>query len=178
MFIDERWNGGGQIPTRFREILNRPVTNYGARRDSKDWTWPPDAHHGPKCMLINGLAGSGGDLFPWYFRQAGLGKIIGTRTWGGLVGISGNPRLIDGGAVTVPTFGFYEKDGTWGVEGHGVDPDIEVIDDPALMVDGGDPQLDAAIELMLAEIEANPYTPPTRPKDPDRSGMGVSEEDK
>ena len=178
LIIDERWNGGGQIPTRFIEILNRPVTNYWARRDSKDWTWPPDAHHGPKCMLINGLAGSGGDLFPWYFRQAGLGKIIGTRTWGGLVGISGNPRLIDGGAVTVPTFGFYEKDGTWGVEGHGVDPDIEVIDDPALMVDGGDPQLDAAIELMLAEIEANPYTPPTRPKDPDRSGMGVSEEDK
>ena len=129
-------------------------------------------------MLINGLAGSGGDLFPWYFRQAGLGKIIGTRTWGGLVGISGNPRLIDGGAVTVPTFGFYEKDGTWGVEGHGVDPDIEVIDDPALMVDGGDPQLDAAIELMLAEIQANPYTPPTRPIAPDRSGMGVSEEDK
>ena len=129
-------------------------------------------------MLINGLAGSGGDMFPWLFKQAGLGKLIGTRTWGGLVGISGNPPLIDNGFIRVPTFGFYEKDGTWGIEGHGTDPDIEVIDDPALMVDGGDPQLDAAIEHMMAEIERNGYKPPKRPADPDRSGMGVTEEDK
>ncbi|MHC4427973.1 MAG: S41 family peptidase, partial [Planctomycetota bacterium] len=119
-------------------------------------------------MLINGLAGSGGDMFPWLFKQAELGKLIGTRTWGGLVGISGNPGLIDGAFMTVPTFGFYEADGSWGVEGHGVDPDIEVIDDPALMTDGGDPQLDAAIQLMLAEIEENPYIPPPRPSPPDR----------
>ncbi|MHC4415002.1 MAG: S41 family peptidase [Planctomycetota bacterium] len=178
LIIDERWNGGGQIPTRFIEMLNRPITNYWARRDSKDFKWPPDAHHGPKCMLINGLAGSGGDLFPWLFKQAGLGKLIGTRTWGGLVGLSGNPGLIDGGYMSVPTFGFYEKDGTWGVEGHGVDPDIEVIDDPALMVDGGDPQLDSAIALMLSEIEEHPYVPPTRPADPDRSGMGIRLEDR
>ena len=178
LIIDERWNGGGQIPSRFIEMLNRPVTNYWARRDAKDFKWPPDAHHGPKCMLINGLAGSGGDLFPWYFKKAGLGKLVGTRTWGGLVGISGNPGLIDGGRVTVPTFGFYETDGTWGVEGHGVDADIEVIDNPADMVDGGDPQLDAAIALMLSEIEENPYIPPVRPSPPDRSGMGILDEDR
>jgi tricorn protease-like protein/C-terminal processing protease CtpA/Prc len=178
LIIDERWNGGGQVPSRFIEMLNRPVTNYWARRDAKDFKWPPDAHHGPKCMLINGLAGSGGDLFPWYFREAGLGPLIGTRTWGGLVGISGNPQLIDGGGVTVPTFGFYERDGTWGVEGHGVDPDIEVIDDPALMCNGGDPQLDAAIGLMLEEVERFPYVPPQRPAAPDRSGMGIRPEDR
>ena len=99
------------------------------------------------------------------------------RTWGGLVGISGNPSLIDGAAVTVPTFGFYKLNGTWGVEGHGVDPDIEVIDDPALMVEGGDPQLDKAIELMTTEVAKNPYVPPKKPKYPDRSGMGVPEKD-
>lgn len=178
LIIDERWNGGGQIPTRFIELLNRPITNYWATRSERDWSWPPDAHAAPKCMLINGLAGSGGDCFPYYFRQAGLGKLIGMRTWGGLVGISGNPSLVDGGRTSSPTFAFYETDGTWGVEGHGVDPDIEVIDDPSKMTDGGDPQLDAAIEHMLAEIKRNPYTPPKRPAYPDRSGMGVREEDK
>ena len=178
LIIDERWNGGGQIPTRFIELLNRPITNYWARRDGKDWPWPPDAHQGPKCMLINGPSGSGGDMFPWLFKSNGLGKLIGTRTWGGLVGISGNPQLMDGAGVTVPTFGFYEKDGTWGVEGHGVDPDIEVLDDPALMQNGGDPQLDRAIALMLEEIEKNPYIRPQRPADPERAGMGITEEDK
>lgn len=178
LIIDERWNSGGQIPTRFIELLNRPITNYYARRDAKDWPWPPDAHQGPKCMLINGQAGSGGDCFPWLFRFNGLGKLIGTRTWGGLVGLSGNPGLIDGSVVTVPTFGFYEKDGTWGVEGHGVDPDMEVIDDPAKMMGGGDPQLDAGITHLLAEIERNGYRPPQRPTPPDRSGFGLKPEDK
>lgn len=178
LIIDERWNGGGQIPTRFIEILSRPTTNYWARRHGHDSRWPPDSHQGPKCMLINGLAGSGGDCFPYYFRQARLGKLIGTRTWGGLVGISGNPQPIDGGRMTAPAFAFYETDGTWGVEGHGVDPDIEVIDDPSLMINGGDPQLDAAIEHLLTELERNPYVSPPRPQYPDRSGMGIREEDK
>ena len=99
------------------------------------------------------------------------------RTWGGLVGISGNPGLIDGGYTAVPTFGYYELDGTWGIEGHGVDPDIEVIDDPALMVDGGDPQLDAAIRQVMGEVERGAFEPPKRPAGPDRSGMGVPESD-
>ncbi|NIM19691.1 MAG: peptidase S41 [Candidatus Latescibacteria bacterium] len=179
LIIDERWNGGGQVPTRFIELLNRPVANYWAVRDQgESIPWPPDAHHGPKCMLINGLAGSGGDYFPFWFREAGCGKLIGTRTWGGLVGISGNPRLVDGGYTSAPTFAFFEKDGTWGIEGHGVDPDIEVVDDPALMVGGEDPQLDTAIEHMLEEIKRNPYVPPERPPYPDRSGMGILEKDK
>jgi tricorn protease-like protein/C-terminal processing protease CtpA/Prc len=178
LIIDERWNGGGQIPTRFIELLNRPRTNYWARRDGKDWPWPYDSHQGPKCMLINGLAGSGGDMFPWLFRYNELGKLIGMRTWGGLVGISGVPGLIDGGYTAVPTFGFYETDGTWGIEGHGVEPDIEVIDDPSQLARGKDPQLDAAIAEMLAEIENNPYTPAARPSDPDRSGMGIEDSDR
>ena len=178
LVIDERWNGGGQIPTRFIELLNRPVTNYWARRDGQDWTWPPDGHQGAKAMLINGLAGSGGDMFPWLFKRAGLGPLVGTRTWGGLVGISGNPTLIDGGYTAVPTFGFYETDGTWGIEGHGVDPDIEVIDDPALMMDGGDPQLEKAVELVLEQIGRTPYAKPARPASPNRRGMGIVEEDK
>ncbi len=178
LIIDERWNGGGQIPTRFIELLNRPITNYWATRAPRDGAWPPDAHAGPKCMLINGLAGSGGDCFPYYFRQRNLGKLIGMRTWGGLVGISGNPGLIDGGYTSAPTFAFFETDGTWGVEGHGVDPDIEVIDDPAKMVNGDDPQLNAAIALMLDELDKNPYKRPGRPPYPDRKGMGIRAEDK
>ncbi|MBS0196699.1 MAG: PDZ domain-containing protein [Planctomycetes bacterium] len=178
LIIDERWNGGGQIPTRFIELLNRPTVNYWARRHGNDWPWPPDTHQGPKCMLANGLAGSGGDDFPWLFKHNKIGKVIGMRTWGGLVGISGNPGLIDGGQITVPTFGFYETDGTWGVEGHGVDPDIEVIDDPAKMVNGGDPQLDVAIEQMLGELRDHPFVPPKRPASPNRAGMGIAPQDK
>ncbi len=178
LIIDDRWNGGGQIPTRFIELLNRPVTNYWARRDGTDWTWPPDSHQGPKCMLINGLAGSGGDMFPALFRQNKLGKLIGMRTWGGLVGISGGPTMVDGSSVTPPTFAFYETDGTWGIEGHGVDPDIRVVDDPALMQNGGDPQLDKAIEQMLSELQTSGYRKPPRPAYPDRSKMGLAPDDK
>lgn len=178
LIIDDRWNGGGQIPTRFIELLNRPRTNYWARRHGNDWPWPYDSHQGPKAMLINGLAGSGGDMFPWLFRYNNLGKLVGTRTWGGLVGITGVPPLVDGGYTAVPTFGFYKTDGTWGVEGHGVDPDIEVIDDPALMVGGADPQIDAAIAELLKELDDSPYRPARRPADPDRSGMGLPVEDR
>lgn len=178
LIIDERWNGGGQLPHRFIELLNRPPMNYWARRDGNDWPSPDPSHQGPKCMLVNGLAGSGGDMFPWLFREHKLGKIIGTRTWGGLVGISGNPRFIDGGGMSVPTFGFYKLDGHWGVEGHGVDPDIEVIDDPALMWNGGDPQLDAGIDQMLGEIPTKAFKPPTRPAGPNRAKMGIPPADR
>lgn len=177
LIVDDRWNGGGQIPTRFIELLNRPRTNYWAKRDGMDWSWPPDSHQGPKCMLINGMAGSGGDMFPALFKQNKLGKLIGMRTWGGLVGISGGPGLVDGTSVTMPSFAYYEKDGTWGIEGHGVDPDIKVIDDPAKMVDGGDPQLDAAIEQMIKEMKSNPYKAPKRPAYPDRSKFGIEADD-
>lgn len=178
LIIDDRWNGGGQIPTRFIELLNRPAVNMWARRDGRDWIWPPDSHQGPKCMLINGLAGSGGDMFPALFRQVGLGKLIGRRTWGGLVGITGGPSMIDGASVTAPSFAYYELDGTWGIEGHGVDPDIEVIDDPALMVEGGDPQLDAAVEHLKQELETKAFQPPARPAYPNRAAMGLPDEDR
>jgi tricorn protease len=178
LIIDERWNGGGNIADRYIELLNRPIYLHLFERYEHDWRVPTLSHQGPKCMLINGEAGSGGDIFPYLFRKAGLGKLIGMRTWGGVIGISRNPSLIDGARITVPFITFYETNGTLTMEGYGVAPDIKVVDDPALMVDGGDPQLDAAIKYMLEEIEKHPYVPAKRPPYPDRSGMGVLEEQK
>lgn len=170
LIVDERFNSGGQIPDRFIELLNRPLLNYWAVRDGLDWEWPPSAHRGPKAMLINGWSGSGGDLFPFYFKSAGLGPLVGTRTWGGLIGVSGAPPLIDGGGVTVPTFAIYGTDGKWIIEGHGVEPDIEVIDDPSAMAKGGDPQLERAVEEVLKALDENPPRRPGRPAYEDRSG--------
>ena len=170
LIIDERFNSGGQIPDRFVELMNRPVSSYWGVRDGRDWVWPPSTHLGHKAMLINGWAGSGGDAFPFFFRQAGLGPLIGTRTWGGLIGISGTPPLLDGGNVTAPTFGIYSTDGEWIIEGHGVDPDIEVVDDPSVIAGGGDPQLERAVAEVLARIEADPRVHPAKPAYPIRSG--------
>jgi len=169
LIIDERFNSGGQIPDRFIELLNRPIYNYWARRDNRDWQTPTLSNDGPKVMLINGWSGSGGDALPYYFREAGLGPLVGTRTWGGLIGISGNPGPIDGGSVTVPTFGFYEEDGKWAVEGYGVDPDYEVENAPDEMVAGRDPQLETAIAVILRLLEKNPPKRPQKPRYPDRS---------
>ncbi len=168
LIVDERFNSGGQIPDRFVELLNRPLYNFWAVRDGVDWQWPPISHTGPKVMLINAWSGSGGDAFPYYFRAAGLGPLIGTRTWGGLIGISGSPPLIDGGGVTAPTFSFYNLDGEWDVENQGVAPDIEVVDDPSLMLNGGDPQLDRAIAEVLKALGENPPIRPERPENPVR----------
>lgn len=163
LVIDERFNSGGQIPDRFVELLNRKPLAYFAVRDGKDWQWPPVAHFGPKVMLINGWSGSGGDAFPDYFRKSGLGPLIGTRTWGGLIGISGAPQLIDGGGVTVPTFRQYDPDGSWFREGHGVDPDIEVQEDPTSLAKGEDTQLEKAIEVVLEAMKNNGYKKPDHP---------------
>ncbi|HET7458949.1 MAG TPA: PDZ domain-containing protein [Gemmatimonadaceae bacterium] len=162
LVVDERFNSGGQIPDRFVELLNRPVTNYWKTRDGADWQWPQIANAGPKAMLINGWSGSGGDAFPFYFKKAGLGPLVGRRTWGGLIGISGTPDLVDGGNVTAPTFAIYSTTGDWIIESHGVDPDIDVVDDPALMARGVDPQLEAAIQAVSKALE----TAPKRPKPP------------
>ena len=166
LIVDERFNNGGQIPDRFIELLNRKPLAFWAVRDGKTWRWPPVGHFGPKAMLINGWSGSGGDAFPDYFRKAGLGPLIGSRTWGGLIGISGAPQLIDGGSVTVPTFRMYNPDGTWFKEGYGVDPDIEVLEDPTALARGKDPQLERAIqEVMLKLKDAKPVVPPAPAKE-------------
>jgi len=169
LIIDERFNSGGQIPDRFIELLDRPLYNYWARRDHRDWRTPGVAHTGPKVMLINGWSGSGGDAFPYYFRKAGLGPLIGTRTWGGLIGISGNPQPIDGGSVTVPTFGFWNTEGKWDVEGYGVEPDYPLENEPHKMAAGRDPQLEKAIEVALDLLEKNPPPKLQKPIYPDRS---------
>jgi tricorn protease len=132
-------------------------------RDGMNWQWPPFAHFGPKVMLINGWSGSGGDAFPYYFRQAGLGPLIGTRTWGGLIGITGAPGLIDGGGVTVPTFRMYSPAREWFAEGHGVDPDIHVPEDPTALARGRDVQLERAIEEALRLVEERPFRTPEPP---------------
>ncbi len=121
-------------------------------------------------MLMNGWSGSGGDCLPFYFKQSGLGPLIGLRTWGGLIGMTGVPPLIDGGSVTVPTFGIYSTTGEWIIEGHGVDPDIEVVDDPALMAKGADPQLERAVSEVLKALSENPPPSPRKPAYPKRSG--------
>ncbi|MHC4728272.1 MAG: S41 family peptidase, partial [Planctomycetota bacterium] len=112
LIIDERWNGGGNIADRFIELLNRPIYLHLFERYENDWRVPTLSHQGPKCMMINGESGSGGDIFPYLFRKAKLGKLIGMRTWGGVIGISRNPSLIDGARLTVPFITFYETDGT------------------------------------------------------------------
>jgi tricorn protease len=175
LIIDERFNSGGQIPDRFVELLNRPPMAFYAVRDGTDWQWPPVAHFGPQTMLINGWSGSGGDAFPTFFDRADRGPLIGTRTWGGLIGISGAPTLVDGGAVTVPTFRQYGPDGEWFPEGRGVTPDIRVENTPAPLARGEDPQLRRAIQEMTQALED--YTPvqPERPPYEDRTPSGSNE---
>ena len=175
LIIDERFNGGGQIPDRFIELLNRPTYNYWGRRDDTDWRTPGASHIGPKVMLVNQWAGSGGDAFPYYFRKAGLGKIVGKRTWGGLVGITGLPRLIDGGYLSAPSFGFYDTNGEWAIEGYGVDPDVEIENQPEVVFQGKDPQLEKAIEMLLQDLQANPIVIPEQPKGPNRIGIGLGQ---
>jgi tricorn protease len=163
LIIDERFNSGGQIPDRFIELLNRPPLVGFATRHGQPWQWPPVAHYGPKVMLINGWSGSGGDAFPNYFRLARLGPLVGMRTWGGLIGISGVPALIDGGNVTVPTFRQFQPDGTWFPEGHGVEPDVPVVDDPSQLARGVDPQLERGIQEALRLLQERPYAAPRVP---------------
>ncbi|HEY9164702.1 MAG TPA: PDZ domain-containing protein [Candidatus Kryptonia bacterium] len=163
LIIDERFNSGGQIPDRFIEMLNRQPLAFWAVRDGENWKWPPFGLFGPKVMLINGWSGSGGDAFPDYFKEAGIGPLIGMRTWGGLIGISGVPGLIDGGGITVPTFRMYTPGGKWFAEGHGVDPDIQVVDDPGQLAKGIDPQLEKGIEVVVQLLKDHPLVNPKQP---------------
>ncbi len=173
LIFDERFNAGGQYPDRFIELMNRPRTSYIGYRYSKPFPYSPLSRTGPQVMLINAWAGSGGDLFPYLFRQAGLGPLIGTRTWGGLIGISGTPPLIDGGGITTPNLALYGLDGKWLIEGHGVEPDIQVPEDPGQMVKKQDPQLEKAIREVGRLLKENPPEFIPRPEFEDRTAKGV-----
>ncbi len=156
LLIDERRNGGGQAANYITEILARPHLSGWYERDAAVWTTPGAAIHGPKTMLIDQDAGSGGDFLPWSFSYLDLGTTVGTRTWGGLIGISANPSLIDGGFHTVPYFRFFTPDGEWAVENEGVTPDIEVILNPLEVNAGRDPQLERGVAETLRKLRENP----------------------
>jgi tricorn protease len=164
--IDERFNGGGWIADYIVFWLNRPLLMAAMTREGKD-SLIPQVIFGPKVMLINQYAGSGGDALPWMFKKLGTGPLIGTRTWGGLIGIGGYPTLMDGGGVTAPRWGLYNPEtGEFDVENKGVAPDIEVDLDPALWRKGLDPQLEKGVEVVLQELKDHPTPPIKRPKYP------------
>jgi tricorn protease len=166
LIIDDRYNGGGFIPDRMIELLAREPLNYWKRRGQEPQASPLLSHLGPKAMLINGLSSSGGDAFPYYFRKLKLGPLIGTRTWGGLIGISGNPGLADGATVLAATFRFLGTDGHWAVENEGVAPDLEVIDRPEAVSAGRDPSVEKAVEVLLEELRKTPPRPVPVPPAP------------
>jgi tricorn protease len=164
--IDERFNGGGALADYIVEYLSRPLLNYIAFRDGRDIPTPLGAIYGPKAMIINELAGSGGDALPWYFRKMQIGPLIGKRTWGGLVASFPLPQLMDGGFVTAPDAAIFGLNGEWEVENRGVAPDIEVEMDPAAWRQGRDPQLEKAIEVLLEDLKKNPRPQHKRPPYP------------
>ncbi|MBX3276744.1 MAG: PD40 domain-containing protein [Acidobacteria bacterium] len=164
--VDERFNSGGQAADYVIDYLRKPLMSYWAVRDGEDYRTPFGTMPGPKTMLVNEYSGSGGDLMPYMFRRAGLGKLIGKRTWGGLVGIGGYPQLIDGGSVTAPHFAFYTPEGEWEIENRGVAPDIEIDLEPAEWRKGRDVQLEKAVELLMEELKRNPQKPVKRPPYP------------
>ena len=167
VIIDERFNGGGALATDIVEFLGRKLMSSVATRDGEDEVQPQGGIFGPKVMLINEFAGSGGDAMPWYFRRAGAGKLIGKRTWGGLVGRAGAPVLMDGGVVTAPSSAVWDTtESQFIAENVGISPDIEVEHDPAMVRTGRDPQLERAVKEVLAELEKNPPKKLVRPKFP------------
>ncbi len=165
--IDERFNSGGHAADYVIDYLRKPLNSYWALRDGEDYRQPFGTMPGPKVMIVNEYAGSGGDYLPYMFRRSRIGLLIGKRTWGGLVGIGGTPQLMDGGTVTAPNFGFYTPEGNWEVENQGVAPDIEVEMDPVAWRAGRDPQLEKAVEVLLEELKKHPRTAqPKRPPFP------------
>jgi tricorn protease len=166
IIVDERHNGGGQVADYYIDLLRRPLISYWTTRYGEFFKSPLASIQGPKVMLIDETAGSGGDLLPWMFRKFGLGPLVGRRTWGGLVGILGFPVLLDGGNVTAPNLAFWTPEDGYAVENEGVPPDIEVEQLPAEIIAGRDPQLEKAIEVVLQELEKTPppeITPPPFP---------------
>lgn len=164
LIIDERYNGGGSLPHPMVLDMAYPALQYWARRNLALYSTPMQTHEGPKVMLINGRASSGGDAFPAYFRTLKLGPLMGQTTWGGLIGYSGSPRLADGGGFAVPAFAYVNREGRWDVEYYGVKPDIEVFDDPTLIQAGREPMLEEAVKYILGELEKHPPKKVKKPK--------------
>lgn len=169
ILIDERNNGGGKVADYVIDLLSRDIISYWGIRDGKSFTTPGNGIYGPKAMIINENAGSGGDMMPYMFRHKELGKLVGRTTMGILVGISGYPPLLDGGSVTSPNFGVYDLDGNWIIENEGVAPDVFVEQTPKDLLQGKDPQLEKTIEILLEEMKSYPYKDVPKPADPVRA---------
>jgi tricorn protease len=166
IIVDERFNGGGSVADYYIDNLRKPLIAYWNTRYGADLKTPSASIQGPKVMLIDETAGSGGDLLPWMFRKFKLGKLIGKRTWGGLVGTLGFPVLMDGGYVTAPNLAIWTPEEGWTVENEGVPPDIEVEQTPSEVIAGHDPQLEKAIQVVMEELKKNPPPQPKRPPYP------------
>ena len=171
--IDERFNGGGQLADRFLELLTRPVVYNLHWRHGRDHTWPVKTNSGPMGMLINGWAGSGGDGLPWAFQELEAGPIVGERTLGILVGPATGHSLIDGGGITVPDARLYDNDGHWFWEGEGVAPDIEIWDDPNILMQGRDPQMERVVEEVLKNLDEDAVKMTPAPTYEDRTARGL-----
>ena len=169
LIIDERYNGGGWNPVKMVEILSRKILNYWGRKGLKLRPTPDVAVDGPKVMLMNYNSASGGDDFPYLFKKRKLGKLIGTRTWGGLIGYGWSPGMADGARFAIPQSGIVGTNGEWVVEGIGVYPDIEVIDRPEAIAKGQDPCIEKAVEVLLKELKKKGVKKVKKPADPDRS---------
>jgi len=168
--IDERYNGGGFDPAKMVDMLSRQITSYWHSRGVRLQRDPVFALEGPKAMLINHYSSSGGDNFPYLFQVRKLGILIGTRTWGGLVGYNWSPSLVDGPSFAVPMNGIIDKNGQWAVEGVGIYPDLEVYDRPEEIAKGNDPCIEAAVTYLLEQLRKNPPAKiPSDPAEPDRS---------
>jgi tricorn protease len=167
LVVDVRANGGGNVSRMLIERLRRKVLgiNYNSYSE-QGATYPDAAFAGPMIALLNENSASDGDIFPYMFREAGLGQLVGKRSWGGVVGINNRGTLIDGGIVNVPQSALANPKGEYIIEGYGVDPDIEVDNDPRSVIAGGDPQLERAIAELMKKINANPVRLPKRPVDP------------
>ncbi|MEN8249791.1 MAG: PDZ domain-containing protein [Bacteroidota bacterium] len=171
VIIDERNNGGGSAADYMIDVMNRKLFGYFNSKagDNRPWTTPISGIWGPKVMIINERAGSGGDLLPYMFKEANLGPLVGTRTWGGLVGTWDTPPFIDGGRMVAPRGGFFDADGKWAVEGEGISPDIEVIQEPKLVMEGRDPQLEKSVEEAMRLLEKEEFFMKPEPEAPIRS---------
>ncbi|HEX04769.1 MAG TPA: hypothetical protein ENH10_06380, partial [Bacteroidetes bacterium] len=164
VIVDERFNGGGHLADFIVDMLDRPFVNFWTNRSESFDVAPTASIFGPKVMLINENAGSGGDWLPYAFQKRELGPLVGKRTWGGLVGYSGTPPLIDGGGITIPNWAIFSEDGSWIIENYGVAPDVEVQQMPKDVIAGRDPQLEKAIQIINRDLQN--YTPPTPNPDP------------